>query len=429
MNQEKIGKFIAKCRKEKKMTQGQLAEKMGVSINAVSKWERGLSFPDVSLLKKICNELGISIEELINGEEDNSEEAKEKAIITAVESTNKAKKNLKKITISSVILIVILIIVSIFVYKSKGNELEKYYERNYQMSFVARDVDAFLKYRYNGKYPDYYGGVYISDDAYNLIVQVVKEKLPSKNTIDYSYYNELFTVDKSIKIEYVKNSYNELEEVYNFINDYLSENQLPKGLNSVGIDIMKNSVVVNCVEVTNEIKTEFKEKIIDSDVIIFESSLKEDDIINKCTNYPEKIGTETLFEHGNLLLSIEMVNNKYVPVLLNIYDDETYELFTAYASCKPGSMCTSDLVYTKSIKGTYSYEIENILKYSINANDFTFDKDHLPKYEIYLGEDLITKYDTLFFIVENDEQNKYLDDFLKMIDVDLTKCAKPEYKS
>lgn len=52
MDQNKSGKFIAKLRKEKNMTQEQLAEKMGVSINAVSKWERGLSFPDVSLYKK-----------------------------------------------------------------------------------------------------------------------------------------------------------------------------------------------------------------------------------------------------------------------------------------------------------------------------------------------------------------------------------------
>ena len=53
MDQNKSGKFIAKLRKEKNMTQEQLAEKMGVSINAVSKWERGLSFPDISLYKKL----------------------------------------------------------------------------------------------------------------------------------------------------------------------------------------------------------------------------------------------------------------------------------------------------------------------------------------------------------------------------------------
>ena len=96
MNQEKIGKFIAKLRKEKNMTQEQLAEKMGVSINAVSKWERGISFPDVSLYKKLCNELNISIEELINGEKDNSESAKEKALITSIKEREKVKKKSKR---------------------------------------------------------------------------------------------------------------------------------------------------------------------------------------------------------------------------------------------------------------------------------------------------------------------------------------------
>ena len=91
MNQDKSGKFIAKLRKEKNMTQEELAEKMGVSINAVSKWERGLSFPDVSLYKKLCKELGIKIEELINRERDNSDEAKEKAIISTVREKNKIK--------------------------------------------------------------------------------------------------------------------------------------------------------------------------------------------------------------------------------------------------------------------------------------------------------------------------------------------------
>ena len=99
MDQNKSGKFIAKLRKEKNMTQEQLAEKMGVSINAVSKWERGLSFPDVSLYKKLCKELDINIEELINGEKDTSEEAKEKAILSTIKETNKIKKSSKKLLI------------------------------------------------------------------------------------------------------------------------------------------------------------------------------------------------------------------------------------------------------------------------------------------------------------------------------------------
>ena len=63
MDQNKSGKFIAKLRKEKNMTQEQLAEKMGVSINAVSKWERGLSFPDddVSFCQKLLDQEGVAL--------------------------------------------------------------------------------------------------------------------------------------------------------------------------------------------------------------------------------------------------------------------------------------------------------------------------------------------------------------------------------
>ena len=66
MNQEKIGKFISVSRKNKDLTQEQLAEKLGVSINAVSKWERGLNLPDVSLMKTLCNILDITPNYIFN---------------------------------------------------------------------------------------------------------------------------------------------------------------------------------------------------------------------------------------------------------------------------------------------------------------------------------------------------------------------------
>ena len=116
MNQDKTGKFISKLRKEKKLTQADLAEKMGVSINAVSKWERGLSFPDVSLYKSLCNELGISIEELINGEKGNSEEAKEQAIYKTIDEKDKSKKKSNKIIIILSIIITIFIVFGLLYY-------------------------------------------------------------------------------------------------------------------------------------------------------------------------------------------------------------------------------------------------------------------------------------------------------------------------
>ena len=68
MNQERIGKFIAKQRKLKELTQEELAEKLGITKNAVSKWERGLCLMDMSLLKPLSEILGVSINEILAGE-------------------------------------------------------------------------------------------------------------------------------------------------------------------------------------------------------------------------------------------------------------------------------------------------------------------------------------------------------------------------
>lgn len=68
MNQEKIGKFIAEKRKERNLTQEQLAEKLGVTNRSISNWENGKNMSDLSLFKPLCNELNISINELMSGE-------------------------------------------------------------------------------------------------------------------------------------------------------------------------------------------------------------------------------------------------------------------------------------------------------------------------------------------------------------------------
>ncbi|MGN1138795.1 MAG: helix-turn-helix domain-containing protein, partial [Ruminococcus sp.] len=68
MDQIKIGKFIAKCRKEAGLTQAQLAEKLLITDRAVSKWERAKSMPDSSIMLELCEILGISVNELLTGE-------------------------------------------------------------------------------------------------------------------------------------------------------------------------------------------------------------------------------------------------------------------------------------------------------------------------------------------------------------------------
>ena len=79
MNQEKIGKFIANLRKEKNMTQQDLAKKLGVTDRAISKWENGRGLPDYSLLQDLCDTLSISINELFSGEKISKEDYETKA--------------------------------------------------------------------------------------------------------------------------------------------------------------------------------------------------------------------------------------------------------------------------------------------------------------------------------------------------------------
>ena len=96
MNQEKIGKFIAECRKTKNMTQQELAEKLNVSDRTVGNWENGRNMPDLSLFKPLCNELNISLNDLMSGEKVKEREYQEKLeenTINIIDYTNKKIEN------------------------------------------------------------------------------------------------------------------------------------------------------------------------------------------------------------------------------------------------------------------------------------------------------------------------------------------------
>ena len=78
MNQIKIGRFIAECRKKANLTQLQLADRLGITDKAVSKWERGITMPDTSIMLTLCDILGISVIELLSGEKINMENSNQK---------------------------------------------------------------------------------------------------------------------------------------------------------------------------------------------------------------------------------------------------------------------------------------------------------------------------------------------------------------
>ena len=103
MNQEKTGAFIAQLRKESNMTQVQLADELGVTNKAISKWENGNGFPEVSLLLPLCNELEITVNELLSGERVSEDDYRKKAEENMVNLVKEAQESKKKIILSTMV--------------------------------------------------------------------------------------------------------------------------------------------------------------------------------------------------------------------------------------------------------------------------------------------------------------------------------------
>ncbi len=102
MNQVKIGKFIAECRKKNNLTQMQLAEKLNITDRAVSKWENGKAMPDSSIMLELCDILKISVNDLLCGEVvtmDNYKEKFEQNMLDMVKQKEEADKSLLKLEI------------------------------------------------------------------------------------------------------------------------------------------------------------------------------------------------------------------------------------------------------------------------------------------------------------------------------------------
>lgn len=102
MDQVKIGRFISQKRKEKGMTQKQLAEALLISDKTVSKWETGKGLPEVSLMLPLCECLGINVNELLTGEHIPDEDYKKKAEENIMNIMREKEESIRKIIISAV---------------------------------------------------------------------------------------------------------------------------------------------------------------------------------------------------------------------------------------------------------------------------------------------------------------------------------------
>lgn len=155
MDQKKIGKFISDMRKQKKLTQMEFAEKLGVTNKTVSRWENGHYLPDVSLFNNICSILNIDVSELLNGQKKihNTKDDFNTTISNIVDiSTKQIIANKKKIFIVSLIIVFCLSIIFAYLIIKKDKDLNKYLdnENNDMKEFVRFPRRIALKEKDDG---------------------------------------------------------------------------------------------------------------------------------------------------------------------------------------------------------------------------------------------------------------------------------------
>ena len=118
------------------------------------------------------------------------------------------------------------------------------------------------------------------------------------------------------------------------------------------------------------------------------------------------------------ILEIERDNKNCVPMVLKLFDDKTYELYTDYHACKPMEVCLLMLKYTKSTKGTYDYDLSKILS-TVEEDNGGYTNDNVPEYVLYTQDDS--------YIVKHNQTNQYINELLKQLDIDMNQCANANY--
>lgn len=194
MDPKKTGTIISDARKNMNMTQKELADKLYVSDKAVSKWERGLCFPDISVLIPLTEILNISLYDLLRGERMKKSEVEETLKNTISYTNNELKRNKKKYTIISSIIIVGVVILSVLslIFISKNNDIA---------GIVDRDTIYDISY-----YSEYVTSVESKDSEK---IELIIMKLP------LSWKERTFVVEEDIiKINYDV-SYNDVVKAYN----------------------------------------------------------------------------------------------------------------------------------------------------------------------------------------------------------------------
>ena len=184
MNQQKIGDFIKRKRKEKGLTQTELAEKLGITNQAISKWERGKNCPDISLLKDLCKILNIDINELLSGKELDkvSKEDSEDILVETVRTyTNIEKKKNKKLLIFTLLLLIFYVFLVIGMYLT-FNQTTKTNGTNWEILQTKKMSERLF--------------TYLENYDYSSLKKLYRKQFPNNYTL---YENEIENEDNCDK--------------------------------------------------------------------------------------------------------------------------------------------------------------------------------------------------------------------------------------
>ena len=248
MNCKEVGDFIAKLRKQKRITQSELGEKVGVTDKAVSKWERGICMPDHSLLKPLAKTLDISITELLEGKK--LENIDDKEMLNAIHMgalrySNENKKRVIKISVTIIVplIFLVMLLLVLFILSNYGNcSIFNIESRDDNISvnghiaitnekkiivlsnFLIIDEELFK----NDKGYDFEYSLYIGNNLVykkgNVAVYENKETDQLSNVIDYIQNINLYLSDDLGQHTYIDNEYvtnSNMNIKISYINDKL----------------------------------------------------------------------------------------------------------------------------------------------------------------------------------------------------------------
>lgn len=216
MNYEKIGEFIASKRKEKELTQAELAKKLGVTDKAVSKWERGLGCPDVSILEILSKELDVSVLELLKGKKIENEVINITEADNYVKDTFKVSKKISSDEVRKKVNIVIVLASVIIFFIVIAFNIQNYIIMNKPIVADYYHIADTYKSEYKENLNVLKDNIETLKNNQGLLTEKEQKQLLEFLKVKYDYYKNYKLLDDTDK-----NDYPSLNELYKreFIND------------------------------------------------------------------------------------------------------------------------------------------------------------------------------------------------------------------